>query len=86
MRDDREPGRGGAGVAILLVAVLFLLPALYVLSCGPAVALGSHGYLSEEAIETAYYPLSLAGECSDWIGNILEWYVELWGAERANVG
>ena len=63
---------------ILLVAVLFLLPALYVLSCGPAVALGSHGYLSEEAIETAYYPLSLAGECSDWIGNILEWYVELW--------
>ena len=62
MRDDREPGRGGAGVAILLVVVLFLLPALYVLSCGPAIALSSRGYLSEEFVEIAYYPLSFAGE------------------------
>ncbi|MCE9525228.1 MAG: hypothetical protein K8R36_04155 [Planctomycetales bacterium] len=80
MRDDREPGRSGAGVAILLVVVLFFLPALYVLSCGPAVALMTRGYISEEAIEVAYYPLSVASECSDWIASALEWYANLWAA------
>ncbi len=78
MQDDREPGRSGAGVAILLLAVLFFLPLLYILSSGPAVALGSHGYLSEEAIEIAYFPLSVAAQSSDWIDSILQRYVELW--------
>jgi hypothetical protein len=80
MPDDREPGRGGTGVAILLVVVLFFLPVLYVLSCGPAIALVFHGYLSGEAFDFAYYPLSLATESSDWIASILEWYVALWEA------
>ena len=39
-------------VAILLVVVLFFLPALYILSCGPAVTLMSRGYLSEEVRPT----------------------------------
>ena len=80
MRDDREPGRGGAGVAILLVVVLFFLPALYVLSCGPAVALMSRGYLSEEVFAIVYYPLTIAANSSDWISNILESYADLWAA------
>ena len=80
MRDDREPGRGGAGVAILLVVVLFFLPALYVLSSGPAVALMSRGYLSEGAFRIAYYPLFVAARSSDWIANILESYANLWAA------
>ena len=80
MRDDREPGRGGAGVAILLAVVLFFLPALYVLSCGPAVALMSRGHLSEEGFEIIYYPLSAAANSSPWIGNILESYADLWAA------
>ena len=32
---EREEKRGGAGCAIGLVALLFLLPVLYVLSIGP---------------------------------------------------
>ena len=80
MRDDREPGRGGAGVAILLMVVLFFLPALYVLSCGPAVALASRGYLSEEIFDIVYYPLILASDSSDWINNLLESYANLWAA------
>lgn len=81
MRDDREPGRGGAGVAILLVVVvLFFLPALYVLSCGPAVALMTRGYLSGEVFDIAYYPLTVAANSSDWISNILESYAGLWAA------
>ena len=79
MRDDRERGRGGVVVAILLVTVLFFLFVLYVLSCGPAVALTNRGYLSDEFVETVYYPLSLATERSDWTSNALQWYVELWG-------
>jgi hypothetical protein len=80
MRDDREPGRSGAGVAILLVVVLFFLPALYILSCGPAVALMSRGYLSEGVFEVVYYPLSVAANSSDWISTILESYADLWAA------
>ena len=80
MRDDREPSCSGAGVAILLVVVLLFLPGLYILSCGPAVALMSRGYLSEEAFEIAYYPLSLAARSADWISNILNGYADLWAA------
>ncbi len=80
MRDDREPGRGGAGVAILLVVVLFLLPPLYILSCGPAVALMTRGYLSEGTFDIVYYPLILASQNSDWIERHLEWYAQLWAA------
>jgi hypothetical protein len=80
MRDDRESARSGSGVAILLVMVLFFLPALYVLSCGPAVALMTRGYLSEEVFDILYYPLSAAANSSDWIGRHLEWYAQLWAA------
>jgi hypothetical protein len=78
MRDDREPGRGGAGVEIFLVAALFLFPLLYFLSSGPAAALKTRGYLSQEAVNVIYYPLVVAAARSDWIANPLEWYIQLW--------
>jgi|SRR6185436_9637310 len=82
MADDREKGRGGSGAVILCVlAVLFLLPVLYVLSCGPAVALMTRGYLSEEAFDVTYAPLRVAVQASPkWIGQPLEWYADLWAA------
>ncbi len=80
MQDDREPGRSGAGVAILLVVVLFVLPALYILSCGPAVALMTRGYLSEEAFRIAYYPLFVVAHSFSWLRDPLEWYADLWAA------
>src|SRR5436190_17219483 len=83
MADDREKSRGGMGGAILLVmAVLFLLPVLYVLSCGPAVALMTRGYMSQEAFQTTYTPLRIAAQSSSWIGRTLERYAELWAASR----
>ena len=63
-----------------MLAVLFLLPVLYVLSCGPAIGLVTRGYMSREPFDHIYYPLSLAARSSDKIGRALEWYAELWAA------
>ncbi|MBC7853640.1 MAG: hypothetical protein IAF94_09405 [Pirellulaceae bacterium] len=79
MDDDRNRG-GMAGPILTVGTILLFLPLLYILSCGPAVALMTRGYLSEEAFAVAYYPLSLAARSSTWIGQILESYANLWAA------
>ena len=87
MKDDREKDRGGAGGAILIMmAVLLLLPVLYVLTCGPAVALINRGYLSQETFDTAYFPLQLASRNSRWIRDSLEDYARLWALRERNFG
>lgn len=77
MDDDRKSS-GIAGPLVIFVGLFILLPLLYILSCGPAVALMTHGYLSQDAFEIAYYPLSLAARSSHWIGDPLERYAQLW--------
>lgn len=78
MDDDRNRG-GMAGPILTVGALLIFLPLLYILSCGPAVALMTRGYLSRAAFDIAYYPLTLVGG-STWIGQILESYAQLWAA------
>jgi hypothetical protein len=77
--EDRNRGSMGGPIATVMAA-LVLLPLLYVLSCGPAVALMTRGYLSEEAFNVVYFPLRLAAQSSSWIGRPLEWYAQLWAA------
>ena len=79
MDDDRNRG-GMAGPILTAGAMLIFLPLLYIFSCGPAVALMTRGYLSHEAFDIAYYPLSFAARTSNWIGRPLEWYANLWAA------
>jgi len=79
MDDDRNRG-GMAGPILSVCALLLFLPLLYVLSCGPAVALVTRGYLSRGSFDVAYYPLSLAARNFTWIGQILESYAQLWAA------
>ena len=62
---------------IVGVALLFI-PLLYVLSIGPAAWLSSREYLSQEATETFYYPLSLACKRFGWCQDAVNWYVEFW--------
>jgi len=62
---------------IVGVALLFI-PLLYVLSIGPAAWLSSREYLSQEATETFYYPLSLACKRFRWCQDAVNWYVEFW--------
>ncbi|MGI8980093.1 MAG: hypothetical protein ACR2FY_12790 [Pirellulaceae bacterium] len=79
MHDDQK--RGPLAAPLLAgAALLILLPLLYILSCGPAVALMTRGYLSREAFDIAYHPLRLASQSSTWMGQALEWYAQLWAA------
>ena len=79
MDDDRNRG-GTAGPILTVVALLVFLPLLYIFSCGPAVALMTRGYLSEEVFHIVYFPLGLTAQLSPWLGNLLESYAQLWAA------
>ena len=80
MDDDRNRG-GMAGPILTVGALLVFLPLLYILSCGPAVALMTRSYLSEEAFAVAYYPLQVLFDISPaWLGRLLESYAQLWAA------
>ena len=78
---DEERNRGSSAGPILIVGVLLILiPVLYILSCGPAVALMTRGYMSREVFDVAYFPLRFAVQDSSWIGRLLESYAGLWAA------
>ncbi len=80
--DDKPTKRGGgAVVAMLLVAVLALLPMLDVLSIGPMVRLHHVGALPsswQPALATLFYPLAWTTRhvpvCDTMIGH----YIGLW--------
>ena len=48
---------GRATIVLGLVALLIVLPALYVLSIGPAVGMYARGWLHGEAYFTVYWPI-----------------------------
>lgn len=78
---DEERNRGSSTGAVLIVGVLLILvPLLYILSCGPAVALMTRGYMSREVFDVVYFPLRFAVQGSSWIGRLLESYAGLWAA------
>ena len=76
---DSQPGhrRSGAAVAIALV---ILLPILYVLSIGPAVMFvgitGTEQQLGP-VLEVVYYPVLWLHD-NTWLRGPLETYIELW--------
>lgn len=80
--DDRPDKRGSGAVAIVLVAVLILLPILYVLSVGPVAWLDSNDSLNEPMHSVAvivYFPLSWAvNNGVPIVGPALAAYVEWW--------
>ena len=87
MADDRPDRRNGTPTGLFVILILlFLLPVLYLLSCGPAVALINRGYLSQENFDTAYFPLQLASRNSRWIRDSLEDYARLWALRERNFG
>jgi len=73
----REPG-GGVGIAVAVVGLLLLLPALYFLSVGPAVRLIYAGWLGESTAEVVYKPLILLSDSWSPAESVLSAYVELW--------
>lgn len=71
----------GTVVVVVSVALLCLLPTVYVLSIGPVVWLDARGYVdtSEQSPLFAFYwPLIWLSLQSDTTQAILTWYMELW--------
>ena len=72
MSEDRQKSGGGTGVVMLVVAILALLPILYVLSSGPVIWLTIHGYAPDVPL---YAPLQWAGEHCEPFHKAFRWYL-----------
>ena len=71
---DEPKKRSRAWIGWMIV----LLPALYVLSSGPAGWLWSRGYLKSEPWNVVYAPLDWAYEHSTAVQQFADWYMRLW--------
>ncbi|MCI0358688.1 MAG: hypothetical protein L0211_09415 [Planctomycetaceae bacterium] len=79
--NDKATKRGGAAVAIALMAVLVLLPLLYVLSVGPFVWMAGSGWIGQSwmpVAETVYEPLNWAANDVPVIGEAIQSYAKWW--------
>jgi hypothetical protein len=70
-------------VAGWTVAIIVVVPILYVLSIGPVWAIDwwNHTQSSPAWIGAVYWPLVRLAEESDFAYQWLEWYLKLWGVE-----
>jgi hypothetical protein len=78
--DEKRKPRKKAG-AILIVAVLLLLPVLYVASAGPALAMVSEGKFNHRTYRRYYSPVDKVAALSDPTFRALRDYQEWCGAE-----
>lgn len=78
---DKRPDKKHGGYVAVLVAVLFLLPVLYVVSIGPAVWLRDHSFIIQETIDSSYAPLIAAMDHWHPLRTAIQWYCRLWGPE-----
>ncbi len=65
-------------IPVVIAVGLVLVPALYVLSTGPALWLENHGYLAVGVVGTVYHPIALASESFETIDSALVWYWRFW--------
>jgi hypothetical protein len=74
MSDAPKKGRSWGWVVWALLGLAFL----YVLSVGPAEALGRRGYISQEVGRTVYAPLRWLFQNSPLARRAIGWYLSLW--------
>ena len=77
---ERDDKRGGSGCAIGCVALLILLPVLYVLSVGPAAWFDSllPQPTGSPILRASYTQLEYLAENCEPIGTAIRWYVSFW--------
>jgi hypothetical protein len=81
--DARAEGRANPiRSAWRVVAILFALCLLYILSIGPAAGLlmllhGGANHTAARCFETFYAPVMSLGECTP-LGEPLDWYIRWW--------
>lgn len=73
-----EGSRGGGIVVVVVTMLLLALPALYVLSIGPAAWLFEREYISQLPLEVIYTPITLVADYCPPVADGLERYVDLW--------
>ena len=76
---EREHQTRGTGSAIGCVAMVVLLPVLYVLALGPVAWAVKGNPAAENFANFIYYPVGVAGEYFWPIRAPLRWYIDLWG-------
>jgi hypothetical protein len=71
---------GGTAVVVVLVALLVILPMLYVLSVGPLVWLdgGTGRFTENDYVIAAYFPLIWAAESCSPLKTLWTGYISLW--------
>ena len=65
----------------VVLAVVLLLPVLYVASIGPAARMAKHGAYNR-TVRVVYWPVFWPSELSDRYDQLLYWYLLQWGAVR----
>jgi hypothetical protein len=84
--DEKATKQGGGAVALVLVAVLLLLPMLYALSIGPVVWLQVTGRIGESPVlETAYSPLYWTVDNVPVAGRAVAKYMTWWAPARPSI-
>jgi hypothetical protein len=79
MDDDREDNPKVRPLRVWpIVLPLVVVPALYVLSMGPAVMLRTHGVVTQEDFLWFYAPVIWIYSRSAYVNLALEWYLQFW--------
>jgi len=76
---DDKPTKRGDLTVLLLVALLVLLPMLYVLSIGPVAWMIAHGVIDDSLfVRGMYYPMSVAYRTLPIIRPAFDSYIQFW--------
>jgi hypothetical protein len=79
MTEQRVTGDRRSPAAVVLLVVLFLLPAAYVLSIGPVNWLVTNGYMDSDGPVWFYTPLRRLAERSETANKLYVWYLSMFG-------
>ncbi len=74
---DEKPRNSSVAIVTIAVVVL-LLPALYILSTGPAVWMLKNGIITDDQLHTAYAPVAWLAEHVPLFAQVIEAYARLW--------
>ena len=75
MRHDENPPPNSLGTCLIAIVSV---PALYLLSLGPAISLVLRGYMSPDFFNTIYEPLALIYRSFPSIRPAVDWFERLW--------
>lgn len=70
-----KPARRSRSIAVAALLILVVIPVLYALGPGPAIVLKNNGYVSDDFLITAYYPLIHLAANFEPVDQFYDWYM-----------